>query len=169
MKIALSTDATDLGGDLNPNFGRCRQFLIYNADTGAAEAVANPGYGAAGGAGVQAARTLVDRGVKRVITGKAGPNARPLLEQAGIEIIENRSGPLRLLVGDVAGALQATSTNPATDTHPAKAGCCFCERCGYWSNDDAGLPCFQQRCPHCGATLERKLGKLQPPIRPDGA
>jgi predicted Fe-Mo cluster-binding NifX family protein len=160
MKIALSTDATDLGGDLNPNFGRCRRFLIYDAISGVTESVENPGYGAAGGAGVQAARALVDRGVKRLITGRVGPNSRPLLDQAGIEIIENRSGHLQALITSVADALPAAASNPVSASRPAKAGCCFCERCGYCSDGDAGLPCFQQRCPNCGAALERKFGKM---------
>jgi predicted Fe-Mo cluster-binding NifX family protein len=160
MKIVLTTDADDLSGDLNPNFGRCRRFLIYDTSSGATEVLPNPGSGSAGGAGIQAARSLVARQVDRVITGRVGPNARPILQEAGIEVVENRSGPLKTLIGKDHDTPAVPGATAGVADPVASAGCCFCERCGYCSQEDAGLPCFKQRCPNCGATLERKLGKM---------
>lgn len=158
MKVALSTDAADLAGVINPAFGRCRRFLIYDTVTGNVETVDNPGYGATGGAGVFAARLLVERSVDRVITGQVGSKARPILEKAGIAIEENRSGSLHMALS----ASPATTAVPASDKPAATsicpvAGQCVCERCGY-RKDDEGLPCFQQRCPACGTLLERRMG-----------
>ncbi len=155
MKIALSTDATDLDGQLHPNFGRCRHFLIVDPQTGAIEVVANPGHGAPGGAGVQAARALTGRGIARVVSGRVGPNARPILEQDGIQVVENRTGPLKALL-EVKGFQEAGGILAPGAEKPSAGGVCFCENCGY-RNDDAGLPCFTQRCPRCGTRLERRL------------
>ena len=155
MKIALSTDAADLDGDLNPAFGRCRRFLIFDTATGHTESVANPGYGSAGGAGIQAARTLAARGIERIISGKIGPNARPLLEQAGVAIVENRSGPLRTVIADITANPYPPSA-AAADRRSA-AGHCACTGCDYRTDDDGGLACFKQRCPRCGASLERRF------------
>lgn len=157
MKVACSTDSADIGGDIDPAFGRCRRFLIYDARTGEVEMVDNPGHGATGGAGVFAARLLVDRGVERVVTGRVGSKARPILERAGIAIEENRSGPIRMaLPASPATKAVPTAGAPAASTRSA-AGQCVCERCGF-RKDDAGLPCFQQRCPACGTLLERRTG-----------
>jgi len=49
------------------------------------KAVENPAVAAPGGAGVQAARLVVDRGAEAVITGRLGPNAARVLEAAGVD------------------------------------------------------------------------------------
>lgn len=160
MKIALSTDATDIDGQINPAFGRCRRFLLFDAATGEAEFVENPGYGATGGAGVFAARMLVGRKVETVITGQVGTKARPILDQAGIAIVENATGSLRSALATHAPGptpAAAPGPGPASAAPRSAAGQCICERCGYQA-DDAGLPCFQQRCPSCGTLLERRYG-----------
>ena len=158
MKIALSTDAEDLDGSLNPTFGRSRRFLIYDNLTGKHQWLANPGFGAASGAGVQAAHLLVEQGVNQVVSGQFGLKARPILEQAGIRVIENRRGSLKTLLGLAPAMPVKARTYPVDSRRSSAGGYCACEACGWRTDDDEGLPCFKQRCPNCGAMLERRFG-----------
>jgi predicted Fe-Mo cluster-binding NifX family protein len=62
------------------------------------EAIPNMAAGSTGGAGIQAAQTMVNKGVKVVITGNVGPNAFGALSAAGIEIVTATSGTVREVV-----------------------------------------------------------------------
>ncbi len=159
MKIAFSTDGVALDDSVAPALGRCRNFLIVDSATGDWRIAPNPGSTASGGAGVRAAEALVALGVNRVVTGSAGPNARAVLEAAGIGIEEGRRGAIR----DHLRRFPAERPAPEQDA-PARtplrtpAGWCCCERCGHRVDEDHGLPCFKLRCPRCGAALERRYG-----------
>jgi predicted Fe-Mo cluster-binding NifX family protein len=54
--------------------------------------------GATGGAGIQAAQTIANNGVKVVITGNVGPNAFGALSAAGIEIVTGAFGSVKEVV-----------------------------------------------------------------------
>jgi predicted Fe-Mo cluster-binding NifX family protein len=62
------------------------------------EAISNMASGAMGGAGIQAAQTVVSRGVKVLITGNVGPNAFQALSAAGIKIVIGAFGTVREVV-----------------------------------------------------------------------
>jgi predicted Fe-Mo cluster-binding NifX family protein len=98
MKIAISATAPHLDADLDPRFGRCPYLLIIDTETMEFEAVENPAMSAPGGAGIQAAQAVADRGVKAVITGNCGPNAYQALSAAGIEVAVGASGSVRQAV-----------------------------------------------------------------------
>lgn len=38
------------------------------------------------------------------------------------------------------------------------AGSCVCVKCGYSTPKRSGMPCMDQKCPKCGATLLREGG-----------
>lgn len=59
------------------------------------EAIQNVATYATGGAGIQAAQIIVNKGVKAVITGNIGPNAFDALSAAGIEIATLISGTVK--------------------------------------------------------------------------
>ncbi|NLL61622.1 MAG: dinitrogenase iron-molybdenum cofactor biosynthesis protein [Candidatus Atribacteria bacterium] len=92
MKIAITSSGRDLQSDIDPRFGRCPNFIIYDTDNGQFEAVENTNIGGMGGVGVQSAQLMIDKGVKAVITGNCGPNAFSTLSAAGIKIITGASG-----------------------------------------------------------------------------
>ncbi len=98
MKICVTATADGLDAQLDPRFGRCLYFVIVDSETMKFETVANAASGAMGGAGIQAAQTVVSRGVDVLITGNVGPNAFQALSAAGIKIVTGAFGTLREVV-----------------------------------------------------------------------
>ncbi|HDN83477.1 MAG TPA: dinitrogenase iron-molybdenum cofactor biosynthesis protein [Candidatus Altiarchaeales archaeon] len=89
MKIAVSSTGGSLDAMVDPRFGRCSYFVIVNVENNEIkdfEAVENPAAMAIGGAGIQAAQLVANKGVQAVITGNIGPNAFQVLSMAGIRI-----------------------------------------------------------------------------------
>ncbi len=62
------------------------------------EVVENSGLDAAGGAGIQAAQTIVNRDIDVVLTGNIGPNAFNVLSAAGIKTVTGVSGTVKDVV-----------------------------------------------------------------------
>jgi predicted Fe-Mo cluster-binding NifX family protein len=59
------------------------------------EAMANEAIAAPGGAGIQAAQTMVNKGVDVVISGNIGPNAFQVLSTAGVKIATGAYGTVQ--------------------------------------------------------------------------
>jgi len=95
MKICITSTSNNLDAPLDPRFGRCAYLLIVDVETMRFEAVPNLASGATGGAGIQAAQTIADKGAKVLVTGNVGPNAFQALSAAGIEIVTGASGSVR--------------------------------------------------------------------------
>jgi predicted Fe-Mo cluster-binding NifX family protein len=98
MKICVSATANNLEAQVDPRFGRCQYLIIVDSETTQFEAIPNMAAGATGGAGIQAAQTIADKGAKVVITGNIGPNAFGALSAAGIEIVTGASGAVKEVV-----------------------------------------------------------------------
>ena len=95
MKIAVSSVGKTLDSQVDQRFGRCSAFLIVDSETLGFEVMTNSAAGAMGGAGIQAAQSIVGKGLKVVITGNVGPNAFQTLSAAGITIMVGASGTVR--------------------------------------------------------------------------
>jgi predicted Fe-Mo cluster-binding NifX family protein len=95
MKIAITSTGTELDSTVEPRFGRCPYFALVDTETGGFEAKANPFHDAAGGAGVQAAQWVADQGVSALLTGRCGPKAAAVLDDADIRIVEDVAGTVR--------------------------------------------------------------------------
>jgi predicted Fe-Mo cluster-binding NifX family protein len=118
MKIVLTSNGADLDSPISPIFGRCPMFLFFEEETEGVEAVENPAADAHGGAGIQAAQLMVDRGAKAVITGRVGPNAMDVLKEASI--------PVYILQGDTPRqaleAFKAGELTEQTEGHGRRGG-----------------------------------------------
>lgn len=85
MKIAISAKGKITDDLLDPRFGRCEYFQIYDTEVKATKIIKNKGIEASGGAGIAAANQIIDENVDVVITGSLGPNAFELIEKAEIK------------------------------------------------------------------------------------
>jgi predicted Fe-Mo cluster-binding NifX family protein len=81
-----------LESEIDPRFGRCSFFLIVDTEKNSFEAISNESAMASGGAGIQAAQTVVNAGVKVVVTGNMGPNSFQTLSTAGIQVFTGANG-----------------------------------------------------------------------------
>jgi len=117
MKIAVSSTGPRLDSPVDPRFGRCKYFIIIDADTMEFEGLENPNVMSSGGAGISTAQMIAAKGVKVVITGNCGPNAYEVLFQAGIQLITGVTGLVRDAIQDFkAGKLQSTP-QPSVAAH----------------------------------------------------
>jgi len=110
MRVVVTANGTDLNAPASPVFGRCPTYIFVDTETMAFEALENPAIGAPGGAGIQAAQFVVERGAQAVVTGNAGPNAFNVLQSANVSVYLSGGGTVREAVeAYTAGQLFATS------------------------------------------------------------
>jgi predicted Fe-Mo cluster-binding NifX family protein len=88
MKIAISAMGDNLDEMMDPRFGRAAYFLIVDSDSLEYQSFVNPNVEARGGAGIQSAQFVQEKGAQAVITGNCGPNAYRVLKAAGIPVFE---------------------------------------------------------------------------------
>ena len=87
MKLIFTTAGETLDATLDPSFGRARNVLLYDLESGTGQVISNQqNLNAAQGAGIQAAQTIVKAGAQALITGHCGPKAFRVLEAAGVKV-----------------------------------------------------------------------------------
>ena len=86
MRIAVTSQGTDLTSKVDPRFGRASHFLVFDTTDESFEVVENSqNVNAAQGAGIQAAENIARKNVDVVVAGNFGPKAFRALEVAGIK------------------------------------------------------------------------------------
>ena len=107
MKVAVSATGKDLNCQIDPRFGRCQYFIFIDPETMEFEAFENTGLMASGGAGVQAAQLVAQKGASALITGNLGPNAASALSASGIKVYLVPGGTVKEVIeGYKAGSLR---------------------------------------------------------------
>jgi predicted Fe-Mo cluster-binding NifX family protein len=86
MKLAISSTGKDVDSQIDPRFGRCQYFIFIDPETMEFDVSENAGLMASGGAGVQAAQLISQKGATVLITGNLGPNAASALSASGIKV-----------------------------------------------------------------------------------
>lgn len=115
MKVAVTATEASLDAKVDPRFGRCPYFILVETDDASFEAVENPNLSLGGGAGIQSAQLMAQKGAKFVLTGNCGPNAYQTLAAADIGVIIGCSGT----VADVIGQFKAGQLNAAGEPNVA--------------------------------------------------
>ncbi len=116
MKIAITSQGKDLNAEIDPRFGRCGYFIIYDTENDEFEAVDNTNAAMGGGVGPQSAQTISEKGAKAVLTGNVGPNAYQTLQAADITVYAGVSGT----VSDAVDKFKNGSLKPY-DTHSVQS------------------------------------------------
>jgi len=115
MRIVISANGADLDAPTSPIFGRCSTFVFVDTETLAYEALPNPALDAAGGAGIQAAQAVLERGAEAVIAGSLGPNAFRVIQAAGVPAYALVGATVREVVTAFRQNQLAAITNPGAD------------------------------------------------------
>jgi predicted Fe-Mo cluster-binding NifX family protein len=123
MKIAITASGGELTSAVDPRFGRCQHFIIYDTDAKAVvEVLENPAAQAAGGAGIQAGQLVVNKGVKVVLTGNVGPNAADVLSGGGVAVYTGISGTVQETVDIFMSGGLSASSGPTVGMHAGMGG-----------------------------------------------
>jgi len=85
MKALITAFGNEITAPIDPRFGRCRFFIIWDSSRGEFAAFAND-YASNSGAGISSAQFAVDHDVQIVITGELEPHAQLVLQSGGIAV-----------------------------------------------------------------------------------
>jgi len=93
--ICITSEGNDLNSNVDERFGRCSWFLVFNLNDFSYEAVENPYKEEMGGAGIKVVKFLAEKGVKTLLTGNLGKNAKEALEAAKIKVLTDVKGTVK--------------------------------------------------------------------------
>lgn len=111
MKICVSSTGKTLESEVDDEFGMCEYFIVIDPDTMEYEAFLNEASHSPTGTGAMAAQFVVDLCVDVVLTGFAGPHAKRILKEAGIEIVEGVEGSVRSAIERYVRKIKQTSNS----------------------------------------------------------
>jgi predicted Fe-Mo cluster-binding NifX family protein len=85
MRIVITAQGKELKALVDPRFGRCSFFILWDSLTQQYTAYANEN-ATGSGAGISSAQFVIDKDVQVVITGEIGPRAAQVLQSAGVKV-----------------------------------------------------------------------------------
>ena len=112
MKICVTSEGETLESKIDQRFGRSQYFLLIDPESLEFEAIKNPNIDAAGGAGIQSAQLVANKGIKALLTGHCGPNGFHTLEAAGVQVVVGISGTIKEAVERYQGGDFETANGP---------------------------------------------------------
>lgn len=87
MKIAVTSTGNTMDAGIDPRFGRCSYFVVYDTESKVSEFIQNPNKDANEGAGPASVQLLASRKVGKVVSGEFGMKIKPLLDSLKIQMI----------------------------------------------------------------------------------
>lgn len=99
--VCVTAAGPDLESEVDPSFGRAAYFILVDPKTLSFKSFENPHARAGHGAGIQSAQFVAGQGVAAVLTGQVGPNARQVLDSAGIRVISAEKMSAREAVAEL--------------------------------------------------------------------
>lgn len=87
MKVAITSSGNNLNSTIDPRFGRCAYFVIYDTESKSTEYIPNPNLNAQEGAGPASVQLVASRNVEKVISGEFGIKIKPLFDSLKIQMI----------------------------------------------------------------------------------
>jgi len=113
MKIAVTATGKNLEDEMDQRFGRAAFFLIVDTVDNQVNVIDNAqNLQSQQGAGIQAAKTVIDQGAEVVITGHCGPNAFQALQAAGVNVVVGVRGTVEQVLDQFKrGKLETTQSS----------------------------------------------------------
>ncbi|MGP8319567.1 MAG: NifB/NifX family molybdenum-iron cluster-binding protein [Methanosarcinaceae archaeon] len=122
MKICVTSTGRSLESSVDMRFGRCQYFIIVDPNTMEFEAIENPNMSASGGAGIQSAQFIANKGVEVLITGSLGPNAFPILDASDIKVVSTSGGSVADAIDQYKNGTLKALTGPTASAHAGMGG-----------------------------------------------
>ena len=117
MIIVVTATGPSMDDGVEARFGRAPYYIFIDMDSMKFEAVQNPNMSAGGGAGIQSAQLMANRGVRYVLTGNCGPNAFNVFGAAGIQVVSGVSGTVRQAVEQFKTGSISPMGGPSVESH----------------------------------------------------
>ncbi len=87
MKVAITSTGNNLQSTIDPRFGRCAYFVIYDTETKAIEFIPNPNLDATEGAGPASVQLVSSRNISKAVSGEFGIKIKPLFDSLKVQMI----------------------------------------------------------------------------------
>ena len=117
MKLAVTSQGSELTSTADRRFGRAKCFLVVDTETDKTRMVDNSvNLKAAQGAGIEAGRKMAELGVEAVVTGNVGPKALGTFKAAGVRVYTGATGT-------VADAIEQWKAHKLALKPPKKESC----------------------------------------------
>ena len=117
MKIAVTSTAETLDSQVDQRFGRAAYFIVTDTETMDFNVVGNESVAAGGGAGIGAAKSLIDSGAEALLTVNCGPNAARVLKAAGVKLYTGVTGTIAEAVEFFKSGKLAPAAGPNVQPH----------------------------------------------------
>lgn len=117
MKICITSAGSSLDSNVDPRFGRCPYFIIYDTGSDTFESIENTSRQAMGGAGIQSGQLIVSKGVEAVLSGNFGPNAFRVLQTAGIKTYSGVTGTVKEAIEKYKSGQLTETSDPDVQSH----------------------------------------------------
>jgi len=117
MKIAVTAAGKTIDSQVDPRFGRAACFVVVDTESMQFQAVENSNIDASGGAGINAAKVVIDAGAKVVLTGNCGPNAERTLRAGNIKLYTGVTGTVAEVAEQFKAGKLTEATGPNVQSH----------------------------------------------------
>ncbi len=117
MKIAVTSTGKTMDAQVDPRFGRAACFVVVDTESMEFEAVENTNVDAGGGAGISAAKVVIDTGARAVLTGNCGPNAERTLRAGNVRLYTGVTGAVAEAVERFKAGKLTEATGPNVQSH----------------------------------------------------
>jgi predicted Fe-Mo cluster-binding NifX family protein len=118
MRIAVTTQGSDLSAQIDSRFGRAPKFLVVDTESMRFDVAANnQSLDLSQGAGIQSAQNVLVYRPDVVLTGNCGPKAFRVLKAAGVKVVVGAKGKIADAIRDYIDGKYAEATEANVEGH----------------------------------------------------
>ncbi len=114
MIAVVPVNEENMDGGICPSFGRAPFFLVYNFEQKTYSFLPNAGMQSSGGAGIQAAQTVLDSQATVLLTPRLGENAAEVFKGTEVKIYQTEGTG----IAENLEACQAGTLSLLNEVHP---------------------------------------------------